>query len=510
MEKEIKSQQQHPLSTAITVTPTTTILTKTTPTASDKDNGRGHSHIVSLDSGDSSITSTMGGNRSGSSSSSVGWMGEGGEGSSSSSSSTTTTTTTTATTTGVKTPTTPRQPSNRDSGYHTDFSFSPASFSSHVHFTFDTTTFPDTHCGSLAGSLQQDSSYLSQGSHHQGSSSLVEPGSPTMGSTTPSSLPPRTFLAIGPCWQPRRVLPDVDSDDEGDDDAFVSDDVMIGATSHLPGLHTIPSREAQQGSHASTSSDRRQSSDGSDDRRGGADDERRRSRNWSPRTVAFRGIRSLEVDDDTCEEGVSCTDYHHAPLSLLTLPGGERIRPLMARTIATQTPHLHCQLIDQILDCPQEIVQIARGSAVRRLRYYSEGEESVGVSTLIRGPLPDLVPVTQGHRERSLSAPDLESLQRQRMAAREVGRELRRISDEFVRNHEALRDHHQYHHGTVAALHAELNGVAAFFLTGVRRFLYRGFAGYFRHVFHWTRQAMAASRNQETRPRRGSFVDHHR
>ena len=44
-----------------------------------------------------------------------------------------------------------------------------------------------------------------------------------------------------------------------------------------------------------------------------------------------------------------------------------------------------------------------------------------------------------------------------------------------------------------AALHAELNGVAAFFLTGVRRFLYRGFAGYFRHVFHWTRQALASA-----------------
>ena len=44
-----------------------------------------------------------------------------------------------------------------------------------------------------------------------------------------------------------------------------------------------------------------------------------------------------------------------------------------------------------------------------------------------------------------------------------------------------------------AALHAELNGVAAFFLTGVRRLLYRGFAGYFRHVFHWTRQALASA-----------------
>lgn len=53
------------------------------------------------------------------------------------------------------------------------------------------------------------------------------------------------------------------------------------------------------------------------------------------------------------------------------------------------------------------------------------------------------------------------------------------------------------------ALHAELNQVAAFFLTGVRRFLYRGFASYFRHVFHWTRQAMTAAAEQP----QGSSVD---
>ena len=63
----------------------------------------------------------------------------------------------------------------------------------------------------------------------------------------------------------------------------------------------------------------------------------------------------------------------------------------------------------------------------------------MGVSALTPGPLPDLVPVSHAHRERSLSVPDLESLQRQRVTAREVGRELRRISDQFIRNHEVLR-----------------------------------------------------------------------
>lgn len=78
---------------------------------------------------------------------------------------------------------------------------------------------------------------------------------------------------------------------------------------------------------------------------------------------------------------------------------------------------------------------------VSRLRCYSEGEETVGVSALLSGagPLPDLVPVPPGQRERSLSVPDMEHLQRQRRQAREVGRELRRISDEFMRSHEAAR-----------------------------------------------------------------------
>ena len=104
----------------------------------------------------------------------------------------------------------------------------------------------------------------------------------------------------------------------------------------------------------------------------GESGEGRRSvaRGASPwRHSGLRGVRRLpeDSDDDSCgdnekwEEGVARTDYHHAPLSLVRLPGGERIRPLLARTIATQTPHLHCQLIDQILACPQDFPQCARG-----------------------------------------------------------------------------------------------------------------------------------------------------
>lgn len=72
---------------------------------------------------------------------------------------------------------------------------------------------------------------------------------------------------------------------------------------------------------------------------------------------------------------------------------------------------------------------------VRRLRYYSEGEETVRLPIHSHEPLPDLVPVTFPTRERSLSASDLEGLQRQRLVEREVGQELRRISDEFLQAH---------------------------------------------------------------------------
>ncbi|KAJ8309444.1 hypothetical protein KUTeg_014318 [Tegillarca granosa] len=61
-----------------------------------------------------------------------------------------------------------------------------------------------------------------------------------------------------------------------------------------------------------------------------------------------------------------------------------------------------------------------------RLRYYSEGEDTASVHQSLSSPLPDIVPI---HRDRSVSLPSVPSLQAQNEA--EVGRELRRISDEF-------------------------------------------------------------------------------
>ncbi|GFS00600.1 hypothetical protein ElyMa_004559600 [Elysia marginata] len=67
--------------------------------------------------------------------------------------------------------------------------------------------------------------------------------------------------------------------------------------------------------------------------------------------------------------------------------------------------------------------ELPHGTAADRLRHYSDGSPAWPGST---PPLPDIVPTCMA-RDRSASAPDL----RARAAGREVGRELRRLSDEF-------------------------------------------------------------------------------
>ena len=61
------------------------------------------------------------------------------------------------------------------------------------------------------------------------------------------------------------------------------------------------------------------------------------------------------------------------------------------------------------------------GNVVTRLRFQSESEEDGS-----EGPLPDVIPF---QRDRSVSLPDVPALRRP--SEQEVGRELRRISDEF-------------------------------------------------------------------------------
>ncbi|KAL3873270.1 hypothetical protein ACJMK2_036406 [Sinanodonta woodiana] len=70
--------------------------------------------------------------------------------------------------------------------------------------------------------------------------------------------------------------------------------------------------------------------------------------------------------------------------------------------------------------------EIGRDCAfVERPRHYSDSEKVTGTSP--PGSLPDVVPIS---RDRSISLPDVPSFRR-RQSELEVGRELRRISDEF-------------------------------------------------------------------------------
>lgn len=88
--------------------------------------------------------------------------------------------------------------------------------------------------------------------------------------------------------------------------------------------------------------------------------------------------------------------------------------PTGSRSVGTQTPNPHCQLVQDALSSKK--VTVTRG----RLRLQSEGEQ-------VFHPLPDVVPIS---RDRSISLPDVPSLQRLEHE-QHVGRELRRISDDF-------------------------------------------------------------------------------
>ncbi|XP_041351190.1 uncharacterized protein LOC121370143 [Gigantopelta aegis] len=90
----------------------------------------------------------------------------------------------------------------------------------------------------------------------------------------------------------------------------------------------------------------------------------------------------------------------------------------------------------------------------QRLRCYSEGEDYPDEQEQ-SGPLPDII---CNIRDRSVSLPDVQALRRQREV--EVGRELRRISDEF---------HFRYHRRRfLPAVQENFDGEASSF-PGARR-----------------------------------------
>ncbi|ESO94346.1 hypothetical protein LOTGIDRAFT_161572 [Lottia gigantea] len=106
-----------------------------------------------------------------------------------------------------------------------------------------------------------------------------------------------------------------------------------------------------------------------------------------------------------------------------TLPGRYYSR---VASVATQTPHVLSQMLHHVISEPAFVTQ-SRGTVLRRLRHSSDSDDFVnGQSSNAHGPLPDIIPHV---RDRSVSLPDMQALRVQREL--EVGRELRRLSDEF-------------------------------------------------------------------------------
>ncbi|XP_071162112.1 uncharacterized protein [Mytilus edulis] len=101
-------------------------------------------------------------------------------------------------------------------------------------------------------------------------------------------------------------------------------------------------------------------------------------------------------------------------------------RPIGQRTISTQTPHQNSQILQQAVNTLSDRFHpydapLGRGTVHNRLRHNSD-------DYVPHEPLPDLVPMARG-RDRSISLPDVPALREAQET--EVGKELRRISDEF-------------------------------------------------------------------------------
>lgn len=95
-------------------------------------------------------------------------------------------------------------------------------------------------------------------------------------------------------------------------------------------------------------------------------------------------------------------------------------RPIVNRSVGTQTPTPTCQILNDVIDRFHPYGHIR--DSLTRNRHNSAGEHNPSTSS----PLPDIIPAS---RDRSVSLPDVPSLRQQQEQA--VGRELRRISDEF-------------------------------------------------------------------------------
>ncbi|XP_059154959.1 uncharacterized protein LOC131940338 [Physella acuta] len=107
---------------------------------------------------------------------------------------------------------------------------------------------------------------------------------------------------------------------------------------------------------------------------------------------------------------------------------------ILGVSVSTQTPHMASLFIEEIVGTPLPLPlpYEAIGTAAATLRRRSsESGVHLGLHSS-SAPLPDIIP-TMG-RDRSHSVPDFHALQRAERTAeagRQVGRELRRMSDEF-------------------------------------------------------------------------------
>lgn len=154
--------------------------------------------------------------------------------------------------------------------------------------------------------------------------------------------------------------------------------------------------------------------------------------------------------------------YHHTPWNNMNRHCRRNIFRPISRSVGTQTPSPVSQIVkDAIGTCPSSRFQpyrLARGNVVTRLRFQSESEEDGS-----EGPLPDVIPF---QRDRSVSLPDVPALRRP--SEQEVGRELRRISDEFHSSfHRVTTRRTIFHHASSFPLNFDLMA----YWDSIRRYL---------------------------------------
>lgn len=136
--------------------------------------------------------------------------------------------------------------------------------------------------------------------------------------------------------------------------------------------------------------------------------------------IHFRPLAPGPNPDDEDSRTIASPYFHTQWTPRDRRPARYGFRPIVSRSVGTQTPSPNSQLIRDAVESRRRFQPYARGTVHLRLR--SDSEEEFG-----RQPLPDLVPLS---RDRSVSLPDVPSFRRLEHE-QYVGRELRRISDEF-------------------------------------------------------------------------------